>query len=72
MAIFFALFTLTLPLIAPILYLTDILQTRYHKARERLHLIHHEQARVERLIEQVAPDAYVMQSQDDNDYQQMR
>jgi hypothetical protein len=49
--IFFALFALMLPAIAPILRLTDTLQTRYRKARERLHYIHDEQARIARLME---------------------
>jgi hypothetical protein len=55
--IFLALFALMLPAIAPILRLTDTLQTRYRKARERLHYIHDEQARIARLIEQSSIDS---------------
>jgi hypothetical protein len=54
--IFFALFAVMLPAIAPILRLTDSLQTRYRKARERLHYIHDEQARVARLMEHPPTD----------------
>jgi hypothetical protein len=54
--IFFALFAVMLPAIAPILRLTDRLQTRYRKARERLHYIHDEQARIARLIQQPTID----------------
>jgi hypothetical protein len=53
--ILFTLFALMLPLIAPILHLTNTLQKRYRKARERLHHIHDEQARVKRLMLHTSP-----------------
>ena len=56
MGILFTLFVLMLPLIAPILHLTNRLQRRYRKARERLHHIHNEQARIKRLMQHTSPD----------------
>lgn len=57
--IFFALFALMLPTIAPILRVTSNLQKRYRKARERLHHIHDEKARVERLMAEESPENVV-------------
>ena len=58
MGILFTLFALMLPMIAPILHLTNRLQKRYRKARERLHHIHDEQARIKRLMRPSSPDEH--------------
>ena len=70
--IFFALFALILPTIAPILRVTTYFQKSYRKARERLHHIHDEQARIQRLMADDTSVSDNIEAQDEAQHQHNR